>query len=94
MTSATDVRHLPAGIPRAIAMLTLALAAAGAVRRDAIADVNAMVARAATPPVAVGQAIGIDGGSKDAAAPDDVPVDGASDFVPGPARTHSPELAS
>ena len=27
MKSATDVRHLPAGIPRAIAMLTLAFAA-------------------------------------------------------------------
>jgi hypothetical protein len=62
----TDVIHLPAGIPRAIVMLTLALAAAGAVDTDAIADLNAFAARAATPAVAVGQTSAVDGGSKDA----------------------------
>ena len=66
MNPATDVMHLPAGIPRAIVMLTLALAAAGAVDTDAIADLNAFAARAATPAVAVGQTSAVDGGSKDA----------------------------
>jgi hypothetical protein len=63
---ATDVMHLPAGIPRAIVMLTLALAAAGVVKADAVADLNAFAARAATPAVAVGQTSAVDGGSKDA----------------------------
>lgn len=70
MNPATDVRHLPAGILRAIAMLTLVLAAAGAVKADAIADLDEWAARAAALPVAGGHTIAIDGGSKD------VPVGG------------------
>ena len=70
MNSATDLRHLPAGIPRAIAMLTLALVAAGVVRADGIAEENAMAALAATSTGATGQPVAVDGGSKDATALD------------------------
>jgi hypothetical protein len=82
MDSVTDLRRLPAGIARAIVMLTLALGAAGAVKADALAASNAWAARAAVPPVAVGQHSAVDGGSKDDATPDCGPVDGVSDVVP------------
>ncbi|HET7204627.1 MAG TPA: hypothetical protein VFI92_14790 [Steroidobacteraceae bacterium] len=66
MIAATDARHVPAGLSRAIGVLILALAAGGAVKADVMADLDEWAARAAAPPVAVGQTTAIDGGSKDA----------------------------
>jgi hypothetical protein len=72
-----------AGLSRAIGALVLALAVVGAVKADAIGDLDELAARSAAPRVAVGQTISADGGSKDVAAPDVVPVGWTGDFAPG-----------